>query len=430
MPAVTPGAIVPFIPYPKPVPPPVLGTGMLTATFDQAWLPYILGCCKALTCNATFDPPDPGPALAAVKAAYDLLNQLSAATPVVDTSHVSGPCSDCGDCCMSVRWNGCVLEQYDCTSQTWVPVPTIGAPCATNPAPGNGATQPPPGGGTSSNCFTAQADVTTPLPWRVNSGDTLDFTTILGAGSDDGLSWYCVDGQIYYLGACAGGGHTSSSDPLNTTKHMALLLKIGSNYYPLTSSVFTVPSGVSNVVPYVQVNAPTIANCRGSYNLCVTYTNNAAAPVVPGEQTLDFTTNDHGFYTLPDTGGSRTAVWVPGAGWANSSDYPTCTHYNFEAGGQFNHATLITRLRFYYNFGGAAIGTGYVVMGTHPGDTSLYSTSFTPTDTGNQVWDSGAISISVPVGGALGFDFPDNCYAQGTAVLSAIVIDYDGVAPF
>lgn len=316
MPTVTPGAIVPAVPYPNPVPPPLtLGVSRVAVTIDAAWLPYVIGCCKVLTANSTFDPPDPGPALAAIKAAYDLLNDLSAAVPYVPPSAAGSDCCDCCEDCMQLRYNNCTLQIWDCVQQVWVDVPTVGT-CVTNPAPGGGTTQ-PPGGGCATTQLDAFADTLTPLPWAVTFGDTIDFTSVLGSGNDGGVQWYCPDGSIYFLGACAGGGGTSSGDPLNTTKHMALLLKIGSSYYPLPSGVFTVPSGVTAVVPYIQVNDPTVSACHGKYTIAAQYCNHAAPPSTTWRAHIDFKTNSGGFAAIP-LSTAQAGVWTPGSGWTNT----------------------------------------------------------------------------------------------------------------
>lgn len=317
MPTVTPGAITPAVPYPQPVPPPTgLGVSRVSVSIDAAWLPYVIGCCKVLTANSTFDPPDPAPALAAIMSAYDLLKDLSTPTPVAPSVQTGDSCSDCSDCgdCMQLRYNCGTLQIWDCVQQVWVNVPTTGS-CAENPAPGAGATQPPAGGSSGNECLNVDASTFTPLPWNVNTGDTLDFTSVLGAANDGtSLDYYCEDGSIFFLGACAGGGSPSSGDPLNTSNHMHLLLKIGTNYYPLTVGIFTVPSGVTNQSVYIQANTPTVANARGKYTVCVTYANNATAT---WRAHIDFTTNSGGFVNNPFFSPGQ-GVWTPGTGWVGS----------------------------------------------------------------------------------------------------------------
>lgn len=333
--------------------------------------------------------------------------------------------------CSQLRINCGVLQQFDCISQEWVDVPTTGD-CAANPAPGAGAPQPKPGQSSGNVCMSADASTLTPLPWNVNTGDTLDFTSIVGAGNDGtSATYYCPDGSIFFLGACAGGGFTSGGDPLNTTDHMALLLKIGSTYYPLVGGIFTVPSGVTNSPVYIQVNTPTIANARGKYNLCVTYANNQTAT---WHAHLDFTTAATPF--VATFSGTPSGHWTPGTGWQSDNwqdpDYVT---------GLNIHAALdpctITQAEF----------TGSTTLGTVPGpalgngaqafkaNSTYYAiVPFSSVSNGPQSYNTGAIG---PASGVTTVEFLslacDNAgthsYCGGDTILATADIFGTGTPP-
>ena len=234
----------------------------------------------------------------------------------------------CGcDCegCMQFRQQDCLLQVFDCLTQQWVTI-YDGSLCTPNTAPGGGATQPGPGK-CADVTMKADAGAQTPLPWAVSTGDTLNFSNVSGAGNDGTAQWYCPDGSIFYLGACVGGGSPSSGDPLNTTNHMALLLKIGSNYYPLVGGIFTVPSGVSGAQAYIQVNDPTLGSCHGTYTLTVEYCNNATPPATTWRAHIPFKTNSGGFVAIPLSTNS-CGQWTPGTGWTNTTGISSGVYYD------------------------------------------------------------------------------------------------------
>lgn len=307
------------------------------------------------------------------------------------------------DCDMHLRQdpvNPCLLE-LECVDGSWVVWADL-SKCMPNPAPGNNPPKVPPGG-SGGVCFEAAADQLTPLPFLVTTGDTLDFTTIEGAGTDGATAtWYCVDGSIYFLGVCAGGGSTQTGDPLNTTKHMALLLKIGTTFYPLMPGVFTVPSGVSAVQPYIQVNSSAVASARGKYNICVTYTNNAAQP--PGVDHYDFSLVDGGFVDARWQYNRPESVWQPGLGWGNTDQNSIVS-----PGKQLLASGHITRIVVHYlttthteTGGGVVIGNAFnnnAVGGWGPPTTS---------DNIHYVMDSGTISVNVTAANFLTIQWQNN----------------------
>jgi hypothetical protein len=174
-----------------------------------------------------------------------------------------------------------------------------------------GAPQPVPG---SQQCYTGrfQANGQFLIPVPVSTGDVIDLTAITGAGTDGTTSWFCPDGLDFFAGACVGVTHLVGGDPVPTSPHMSMIVKIGSNYYPISPGApLTVPAGVSLVQPIIQVNDATLSDNFGEYTLTVCVRNNAATIFT---HVFDFQLSPCGFVQWND-GFCPDGVWVPGIGW-------------------------------------------------------------------------------------------------------------------
>lgn len=176
-----------------------------------------------------------------------------------------------------------------------------------------GAPQPPSGGG--QQCYQLKLNAAQPqlVPTPVSTGDVIELQSALGAGNDGTVTWYCPNGQEFFAGACVGTPFTQGGDPLPTAPHMSILVKLGSNYYQLVvGTPFTVPGGVSNVQPILQVNDAPLTDDSGDYSLNVCVTNNSAATF---SHTFNFITTDGGFVPLPSGGSAPLGSWSAGNGW-------------------------------------------------------------------------------------------------------------------
>lgn len=212
-----------------------------------------------------------------------------------------------------------------------------GSLCVPNPAPGSGVV-PPKSGACQDYNFGFLAQILTPLPFLVNTGDTLQINSVRGAGTDGSNIWYCPDGSVFFGGACVGGSALNPSDPLNTSAHMCVVLKIGSSYYPFfAAGTFTVPSGVVNQQAFVGVNDNPIGNDAGEYTIDLKYCNNSAPPSVPWCHFGDFSITADGFISRPFTfhGGCTDpyigpyAVYSVGSGWHQATALAgDCVDYN------------------------------------------------------------------------------------------------------
>lgn len=239
-----------------------------------------------------------------------------------------------------------------------------GSLCIPNPAPGGGTT-PPAGGKCQTYTLYPNAAEVIPLPFNVNSGDTITVNSEQGAGSDGTPNWYCPDGSFFIAGACAGGGSTQSTDPLPTSNHMTLLLKIGSTYYPFPVGVFTVPAGITNAPVYVQVNDTSLSDNAGTYTVQVNYCNNQA--ITAAWCHLDnFIVSPQGWAAASNAGdvvcggtyNGPLGQWVSGVGWQGTVLQNTdCSHH-------FSHIRMRKDLGSSVNFTAEVKGTSSGQTGT------------------------------------------------------------------
>lgn len=205
--------------------------------------------------------------------------------------------------------------------------------CKPNTAPGAGTT-PPVGGACQDYEFLVDTSVPTLMPFLVNTGDTLKIDKATGAAAELYV-WYCPDGEYYLLGGCAGGAHTAGADPVNTFPHMALIWKIGSNFYgSAIGSTFTVPGGVTEAMVWLQVNTSSLADVSGQERVDITFCNNSAPPATTWCQLLDFTLSPHGANARIEANGGACGTptqawgqWVAGAGLEGTQTTQLdCTH--------------------------------------------------------------------------------------------------------
>jgi hypothetical protein len=214
----------------------------------------------------------------------------------------------------------CILQYRCCVEDDWINVAAIGDLGNTG-SPGDGAPQPPPGGGKQDYCYGLQGNGVLLVPTTVSTGDVLTLNSAVGSAWDGGFGhdWTCFDGEVYFLGQCAGGSHLDGADPLPTASHMALLYNIGGTLYDATTGPVTVPAGVTSALVTIQVNDSDITDNAGSFLVCLTVTNNQAATF---KHTFDFTKKSWGW--IPSVvSGETFGVWVAGTGWKSTLFTPS-----------------------------------------------------------------------------------------------------------
>lgn len=218
-------------------------------------------------------------------------------------------CDSSGVCHLYIRCDVC--------SDTWNEVANIGD--LVSGLPGQPQPQPPSGGGQQCYQVNFQANSLGNVPTVVNTGDVLTIQSAQGAGSFNGVGWWCVDGSSYFAGACVGGGTTDAGDPVPATLRMALILQIGSSYYYTpVGTPFTVPSGITNqpiniLANYGSGGSPTLSGLSGSYQVSICRTNNAAAT---WSHDVDFTLTPDGWsFNTTTVSNLPLANYNPGTGW-------------------------------------------------------------------------------------------------------------------
>jgi len=181
--------------------------------------------------------------------------------------------------------------------------------CVPTGQPSGSQKQPVPGGDAVCYSGVLHANGRFLVPTTASTGDTIQLSKVDGAGTDAGIIWYCSDGEIYFGGACIGGGTFDGGDPIPTAHHMVVIAKIGSVYLDLTGGdPVTVPSGLLNEQITLQVNDADLTDNDGQYNVSVCVKNNLPAD---WSSTLNFQVQSYAsIITSLDYG-----TWVLGSGY-------------------------------------------------------------------------------------------------------------------
>lgn len=206
--------------------------------------------------------------------------------------------------------NPCLLET-SINGTDWCAFADLSKCVPAGAQPGSGSPQPEAGGGQA--CYNArmQSSGKWLLPTQVSTGDTIVVSNVKGSATDGTTTWFCPNGQTFFLGACSGATTTASGDPLNTKPHMELIAKISGTYYEMYNAGLTIPGGISLANVEFQMNDGTLSDNYGEITFDVCVTNNATPT---WSQTFDFITASGGWAgTMLDT--APDAVWSAGAGW-------------------------------------------------------------------------------------------------------------------
>lgn len=211
----------------------------------------------------------------------------------------------------------------------------------------NGAPQPQPGGGCQPYPVTIVGGQLQIIPTVVNSGDTITLNSATGASTQDGVGWQCPDGEIYFAGACAGGGVTNPGAYVPAAKIGRPVLFLNGVYYDLTiGTPFTVPGGVVNQTPMLVLNYVSTNVISGTVNCTVTVCNNVAGT---WSKTINFLLTSCGAVqpvpTRPTWGS-----WVPGTGMdCSTASFAGCNQVRLEFQLNFGVTTTLTHIDMEYN---------------------------------------------------------------------------------
>jgi hypothetical protein len=211
----------------------------------------------------------------------------------------------------------------DCNCQTTVDCPGGGTQTLANKsdvppssAPNPNAPKPAPGGGVQQYCNHMEAASKLPVPALVNSGDVITLISAMGSGEDGlGAFWYCPDGSQDFGGCQEGTQFNRPADPLPTSPHMSLIIKIAGVFHPLSlTAPLIVPVGVTNEQAVIQINDDPLSDNFGGYDICYTVKNNQGSSWCHVD---DLKTTTGGWIPFDDGGG--LATWVAGQGWKSST---------------------------------------------------------------------------------------------------------------
>jgi hypothetical protein len=185
------------------------------------------------------------------------------------------------------------------------------------PQPGGGAPQPTPGG---QACYhaTMNANSSFLVPTPVRAGDIIQIQNASGAVSNShDVNWHGADGSQFFAGVFVGFPETDGSNPVPAAPTSSLIINLGGTWYALGTGSITVPGGVTNLQPVIQVNDNAIGALGGTFVFDVCVTNNA---VPTWTHRVDLALDPFGFAPgRPDAGDVRGA-WVPGTGWQGTDD--------------------------------------------------------------------------------------------------------------
>ena len=400
----------------------------IAVIFSAAWLPYVVGALKQLVLQSTWIAE--GGALDTVQGqAMTLLYLFSIAQSVPSTQYVSLG-ADMPFFREVCEGGQSFLEFESCPGE-WTRLANsnqIGQPGQQS----GGAPQPPAGG---SQCYNLSfaANSLALVPTTVNSGDQVTLNSASGAGSDDGLHWYCDDGSIFFAGTCSEPGITFGTDPLPSAPHMALLLEIGTTLFQaVVGTPITVPPGVTNAQIALRTNDPNLTLNSGSYAVSVCVQNNATPEWT---HTFDFSLESGGF--IPQVAGASGAqgAWQPGLYWGStdtvasdgSNERGMLLHLSFPA-----RDILSISVQYDLTLGAIVAGDQVLAVVLNPGAVIEISK-----DTASVVQGTGVnASGSIPVSGGnqiviqFNSDYEVGGVRSGVAHLLKLTISGKGTDPF
>jgi len=255
------------------------------------------------------------------------------------------------DICEALRWHNGRLQGFCCGEWSDIGSDDGSAPNGGAGQPSGGAPQPPSNGGCQQYTGDFAANSQWLLPYYVSAGDALTNNGASGAGQGStDISWYCVDGKAFALGACVASTYTNAGNPLPSALQGKLIANVGGTWYPFApGDVITVAGGISHQPVYIQANFP-LSGASGSYHIDVTACNNAVGVF---SHQFDFVTGDGGWF--PDTAlcGGLCATYTPGVGWQSvipgSGSPGSCLVDKFLVVAVAMPATTITSVRVVYN---------------------------------------------------------------------------------
>jgi hypothetical protein len=293
-----------------------LDAPLVQVSVNADYIPYIVGCLTQLLLQTTWNTDDLNLVDVMQQKIWTLIGLFgNAQPPYVPAIGSAG--ADSEDYMIRQDPDNPCLLQTSIDGENWCTFADLSL-CMTAGQPGSHS-YPQPAPGQPGQCYNVSWNAAGKayVPTSVSSGDTINVSNASGAGSDTMTNlWWCVDGQLFILGACAPNPITYSTDPLPSVQHGKLILQIGTTAYDMTIGTdFVVPSGIINQPISVLANF-NLSGASGSYAVSVCVKNNQVATWT---HNFDFTASPFGFIA-GSTGGTLSGLWAAGQGWSSVND--------------------------------------------------------------------------------------------------------------
>lgn len=179
-----------------------------------------------------------------------------------------------------------------------------------------GPTNPPAAG----QCKTYHVELHANDKWLVpsvlNTGDTVHVIDAYGGATDGAFLWYCQNGKSYVLGTCGNNNPYQPTDPYQAGNHMQIIGAYNTTtpvYFDPLTSLYTIPSGVSNEQAWIQLNDGPLADNQGVITFDVEICSHVASD--PLCHHIDFRLTDGGFLSYAGLSVPRT----DGVGYVTST---------------------------------------------------------------------------------------------------------------
>jgi hypothetical protein len=280
-------------------------------TFAKAWLPAIRGALQQLLLQSTWDTTDEEALTAMLGRVFNLIYLFD----------------EDAECAMpfDVRidpTNSCMLQKSTDGGETWDDVGSFYT-CAYGAGQDaiqdaiedgtlGGGSQPGPSAPPAPNeCHnyhvTLKANDRWVCPFPVSSGYTVRVTNARGACWDGDTflgRWYCPDGKVFFLGACAGDVPYYEADPYQDGNHMQIVANAADEWGDPLTGVWNIPAGVASQNLYIQVNDESLQDNQGTYDFDIEICTTGWCYY------WDFTTSDGGWVAYGGLGS-----YALGEGW-------------------------------------------------------------------------------------------------------------------
>lgn len=334
--------------------------------------------------------------------------------------------------------NPCLLES-SVNGTDWCVFADISKCMNFGSQPGTGSPQPQPGGGTQQTCSKLNANGRLLIPTSVSTGDTITLESASGAGNDPnegspGLAWRLPNGDQFFAGVDVGFPVFKSGDPLPSVHHMKIIAGLGNTptYVDLpVGTPVTVPGGITNAQLWVQVNDDDLSNDLGSYDVCVTVTNNHSSGFT---HTFDFVAGS-GFWTLTSLPWGNNGEYVLGSGWHGTCNGDSDKYNQIVIQRSNPDSTVMftdISLQFDETSGEAANTiTSYVFAHHLDGSDETLITKPSDNTSSPSVWHGSTTNVAYFwMIWSCGIDRGGSCPVSGDVLIPKIIVGGTGTDPF